>query len=333
MGKEQNILIVGAGLSGSVVARCLANYGYRITIIDRRNHIGGNCYDYVENNVRIHKYGPHIFHTSSDKIFNWILKFTDWTHYQHKVTALYNNQFYTFPPNNVTTQLFGEQKTFNIFYELYTKKMWGDVNISSSVFKRVRVTENSNLYFPNDPHQGFPKNGYTNLFENILDHQNINLILNTQFDKHLEKNFYHTFNSMSIDSYYDYCFGELDYRSIKFHHVNKINHEMPTPVVNYTQLDRYTRVVNWSAFPNHGNGQHFTLEEPCDHKDNCYESYYPIQDVNKRNQNLYSMYKNIFNNRTTFIGRCGLYRYLDMDQTISSSLRTVEKFIKNEKLI
>lgn len=325
MGTKQNILVVGAGFSGSVIARQLANIGHQITVIDQRDHIGGNCYDYIKNDVRIHKYGPHIFHTANKTVFDWLSQFTNWANYEHQVTALYNNQFYTFPPTEHEIKLFGD-KIVDIFYKPYTKKMW-DTDINDSILKRVR-SNSSGYYFPTDQYQGFPLNGYRQLFENILNHKNISINLNTKFDKNQELNFDCIFNSMSIDEYYDYCFGILNYRSIKFYHITNIDHIMPTAVVNYTDDNKFTRVVKWDLFPNHGCGNIFTLEEPCNYKDNNNERYYPINDIHNINRTLYNQYKSIPNQKTIFIGRCGLYTYIDMDQAVASALSIVKKFTK-----
>lgn len=329
MGTKQNILVVGAGFSGSVIARELAEIDYNVTIIDQRNHIGGNCYDYIDDGLRIHKYGPHIFHTSNKIVFDWLSKFTTWIDYKHSVTALYNDEFFIFPPDNATLQLF-DDKIYDIFYNPYTKKMWGE-DVCSSVLKRVK-SNNSTLYFPNDKYQAFPEHGYTKLFENILDHKNINVNLETSFSKEYKHQFYHIFNSMSIDEYYEFCYGELPYRSIKFYHTKEIEHDMPTPVVNYTTQQKYTRIVKWNLFPLHGFREQYTLEEPCDYKNNNYERYYPIYDRLNLNKKIYHKYKTIKNEKTTFIGRCGLYAYIDMDQAVSVALSTVKKFIKTNKI-
>jgi UDP-galactopyranose mutase len=325
----QNILVVGAGLAGSVVARELADNGYSVTVIDKREHIGGNCFDFESNGVRVHKYGPHIFHTNNGKVVEWLSKFTEWIEYKHKVKAFYDNKFITLPPNNETKQILGD-KLFDVVYAPYTKKMWGSLDVDRSVLDRIKVRDDLNeYYFPDCQYQYLPSNGYTKMFESILNHPNIKVKLETNFDKHMESDYNKVFSSMPIDQYYDYCYGVLPYRSIKFH--NTTNHfEMPTPVVNFTDENKYTRITKWEMFPNHGSGQLYTLEEPCDYKDNNMERYYPVKDVAGKNKVVYSAYKEIPNDKVIFIGRCGMYVYLDMDMAVATSLATVKNFIKRD---
>ena len=326
MERKSNILVVGTGFSGSVVARELADKGYNVTIIDRRSHTGGNCFDEMVNGVRVHKYGPHLFHTNNSKVVDWLSKFTEWVDYKHKVKAYYNGEFLTLPPNHCTQEILGN-KLFDVLYAPYTLKMWGTLEVDKKILDRVKVRDDDNeLYFPNDLYQYLPKDGYTKVFENILDHPNITVQLNTVYDKAQESQYDRVFNSMAIDEYYDYCYGELPYRSIKFHHTDTIDFKMPTAVVNFTDDSQFTRVTNWSMLPSHGSGELYTLEEPCDYKENNYERYYPVKDVDNINKVVYNMYKSIHNNKVTFIGRCGLYTYLDMDMAIASSLSIANQF-------
>ena len=328
MERKQNILVVGTGFSGSVVARELADNGYNVTIIDRRSHIGGNCFDEMINSVRVHKYGPHLFHTNNTKVVDWLSKFTEWVEYKHKVKAYYNNEFLTLPPNQHTQNVLGD-KLFDVIYAPYTLKMWGTLDIDSKVLDRIKIRNDDNeFYFPNDTYQYLPKNGYAKTFENILTHSNIKVLLNTVYDKALESQYDKVFNSMAIDEYYDYCYGELPYRSIKFHHRSSNDFTMPTSVVNFTDNNIYTRITKWELFPNHGSGEHYTLEEPCDYKENNLERYYPVKDLDNCNKKVYNKYKFIVNDKVIFIGRCGLYTYLDMDMAIASSLSITKEFIK-----
>jgi UDP-galactopyranose mutase len=335
--EDKQILVVGCGFAGATIARILAENGYRVDIIDQRNHIGGNCYDSVnEHGIRIHKYGAHIFHTNNEKVFNWLSNFTEWIEYKHKVKAmLYDGSLVVFPPTIDFQQENSKEKIFNIFYKPYTEKMW-EIEVDDSILKRVPLrTDNSDLYFPNDKFQFFPKLGYTRLFENILNHKNINVYLNTMFDKSMEDQYTHVFNSMSIDVYYDYCYGELPYRSIIF---NDIHLPQPNsshcPVINFTHYGKETRVIEWKNFPNHGtiaNVTTLTYETPVDYKKNNNERYYPIKDREGKNRIIYDKYKSIPNKKVTFIGRCGMYVYIDIDQAIASSMETAKKFIQGEK--
>jgi UDP-galactopyranose mutase len=333
MGTKQNILIVGAGFAGATIARELAENDYSITVIDKRNHIGGNAYDYVnEHGILIHKYGAHIFHTSNETVFNYLSRFTEWVEYKHKVVAmLEDGSLVNFPPTKAMVEKYGIDVIKKVFYEPYTKKMWG-IEIDESIINRVPIrNDNNDLYFPNDTYQYLPKFGYTSLFSNMLNHANIKLFLNTEFSKDMEVDYDHVFNSMPIDVYYDYKYGVLPYRSIKFTHVDLPFPQMSDyPVVNFTHDGPQTRVVEWKNFPNHGVNNRVTTvtyETPCDYKQNNNERYYPVKDIKGLNRNIYNEYKNIQNDKVTFIGRCGMYVYIDMHQAVSSSLSIAKDYV------
>ena len=313
----------------------LANDGHQVTLIDERDHIGGNAYDYTnEHGIRIHKYGPHIFHTSNEKVYDWITQFGEWVEYKHKVKAqLSNGEYVTLPVNKLTKEIVGEENILDIFYRPYTKKMWDKEieELDPNILKRVAVRDDDNeYYFPKDIYQIMPKDGYTKVFEKILDHQNIVVKLNTPFHKDMESDYQHVFNSMPIDVYYDYRFGELPYRSLKFHNVNlPMVRALPASVVNFTNNSPYTRIAEWKNFPEHGSNDKWTTltyEEPCDYIDNDYQRYYPVKDIDGINQTIYKTYKEIENTKVTFIGRCGMYVYIDMHQAVMSSLAIVKRF-------
>jgi|TARA_R110000744_G_scaffold110681_3_gene208764 UDP-galactopyranose mutase len=330
-----SFLVVGAGFAGAVIAHELANDGHQVTLIDERDHIGGNAYDYTnEHGIRIHKYGPHIFHTSNEKVYDWITQFGEWVEYKHKVKAqLSNGEYVTLPVNKLTKEIVGEENILDIFYRPYTKKMWDKEieELDPNILKRVAVRDDDNeYYFPKDIYQIMPKDGYTKVFEKILDHQNIVVKLNTPFHKDMESDYQHVFNSMPIDVYYDYRFGELPYRSLKFHNVNlPMVRALPASVVNFTNNSPYTRIAEWKNFPEHGSNDKWTTltyEEPCDYIDNDYQRYYPVKDIDGINQTIYKTYKEIENTKVTFIGRCGMYVYIDMHQAVMSSLAIVKRF-------
>jgi UDP-galactopyranose mutase len=330
-----DILIVGAGFSGSVLARQLADLGHNIVVIDKRNHIAGNAWEYTnDKGIRIHKYGPHIFHTKNKRVYDWITQFDEWTEYKHKVKAqLSDGRYVTIPVNRETKRIVGEENIVDIFYRPYTKKMWDkDIEeLDPKILNRVKVRDDDNeYYFPDCDYQIMPINGYTAVVEKILNHKNIKVKLNTTYQKQLENEYDHVFNCMPIDEYYDYKFGRLPYRSIKFHHVDlPMSKVLPTSVVNFTHDGPYTRITEWKNFPNHGTNPScttVTYEEPCDYVDNNYERYYPVKDVDGENRKLYEKYKSIPNEKVTFIGRCGMYVYIDMDQAINASLILADKF-------
>ena len=366
----QNILIVGAGFAGAVYARELAENGYNVDVIDRRDHIAGNAYDErTTNGILVHKYGPHLFHTNNEKVYVWLSKFTEWYHYTHKVIALYQNKRCPLPINretinhvfnlNLTNRLealsFIETlrtkipnaknakevlhnkigvKLTEIFFEPYTEKMWGMslTEMEASIVERLNFDlKEEGQYFPNDKYQVMPLNGYTALFQNIFNHPNIRVSLNTIYRKEMSSGYHHTFNSMPIDEYYDFAHGELPYRSIKFTTENGLYTESYT-TVNFTDTAKYTRATYWNNLnqnPSLDNNTIRTLEEPCNYKDNNFERYYPVKDIAGDHKKTFLKYLDMANEQDniTFIGRCGTYQYLDMHQVINQSLQGVSKYI------
>lgn len=327
-----NILVVGAGFSGSVIARECAQAGHNITIIDKRNHIGGNCFDFLDkNNILIHLYGPHLFHTSDIEVVEWLSKFTKWTPYKHKVKAkLSNGQLVTLPVNKNTVQVVGRENIIDTFYRPYTKKMWNmDIEeLDPSILNRVPVRDDDNeFYFPNDDFQAMPALGYTHLFENILNHRNISVKLNTTFSDDLMDKFDFIFNSMPIDEYFKYSLGRLPYRSIKFHtYTLQIPNIFPTATVNFTHDGPCTRVTEWKNIPNcdafnpSKYATTLTVEEPCADYENNNEPFYPVKDINGINRQKYEQYASMIPRNMCFIGRCGTYSYFDMDKAIRAAL-------------
>ena len=329
-------LVVGAGFSGSVIARELAEAGHTVEVIEVRDHVAGNAYDYVNTDgIRVHEYGPHLFHTNNKEVYEWLGKFTEWVPYQHKVKALLDDGRYaTLPVNRETKDMVGEENVLDIFFRPYTKKMWGMEldELNPDIINRVPIRNDDNeLYFPNDEYQAMPKDGYTALVENILDHPNIQVQLGTAYDRSVDWLFDHIFNSQPIDQYFNYKHGYLPYRSIKFNTVTlPIPRALPTTTVNFTHDGPQTRVTEWKNIPGHGDNKYnttLTFEEPCDYVDNNMERYYPVKDRDGKNRELYQQYRNEQPENMTFIGRCGLYAYLDMHQAINSALATVRKFL------
>ena len=334
------ILVVGAGFSGAVIAHQLAKAGHDITVIDERDHIGGNAYDYTnDKGIRIHKYGPHLFHTNNKKVYDWVTQFDEWVPYRHKVKAQHHDGTYvTLPVNKETKEIVGEENIISTFFAPYKYKMWGKTieELDPSILKRIPSRDDDNeFYFPNDLYQVLPKNGYTRVFELILEQKNITTITSQRFNRSMEKEYDHVFNSMPIDDYFGYAYGTLPYRSIKFHHVDlPMAKVLPTGTVNFTHDGPYTRVTEWKNLPCHGmNDKYTTLtyEEPCDYMVNDFQRYYPVKDVNGENRKKYEQYKKLTRSNMTFIGRCGMYVYIDMHQAINAALATAQKFLENNK--
>ena len=331
-------LVVGAGFSGATIARELAEAGHDITVIDQRPHVAGNAYDYTNvYGIRIHKYGPHLFHTNNKEVFEWLSRFTEWVPYKHKVKAqLVDGRYVTLPVNKETKEIVGEQNVLDVFFRPYTKKMWGVTldELNPEIANRVPVRNDMNeFYFPDDEYQAMPEEGYTKLVENILSHPNIEVLLMTHYTKDMNDKFDHVFNSMPIDEYFEFKYGPLPYRSIRFEtHTLPCPSALPTATVNFTHDGPHTRVTEWKKIPNHGDNKYYTtltFEEPCDYVDNNFERFYPVKDRDGKNRALYEKYKAEQPENVTFIGRCGLYAYLDMHQAINSALAIARKF-KNE---
>ena len=369
------ILIVGAGFAGAVHARVLAEAGYDVRVIDKRSHIAGNAYDHVDaNGVRVHAYGPHLFHSKNVKIIEWITQFGAFVPYVHKVRARLPGGAHVPMPVNLDTvnAVFdagfaneaevrahlasvarpiaepanaaeyllgniGEQLT-DLFFRPYTRKMWGFEleDMAVAVVKRIPLRfDRTDTYFADDDIQIMPREGYTALFERIFDHPGITVALNTAFEKTMVQEYDFCFNAMPIDEYFEFCLGELPYRSLRFHHETVAG--VPAQdwsVTNFTDMGKFTRETTWHALPHHlvqDTGRHTrTREEPCDYRENNMERYYPVKTADDRYSALYERYKALAaaERKIQFIGRCGTYQYLDMDQVINQSLRSAQKFLE-----
>ena len=212
--------------------------------------------------------------------------------------------------------------------------MWGiDLeSLDPSILQRVPIRDDLNeYYFPNDSFQALPENGYTSLVAEILNHPNITVALNIPYERKLSEQADHTFNSMSIDEFFEFEHGALPYRSIKFHNFSiPAPKLLPVATVNFTHNEPYTRITEWKHLPNHGDHPAWTsltIEEPCDFTENNLERYYPVKDIKGDNKKLYEKYKKQIPEGMTFIGRCGLYAYLDMHQAVSSAMATAHRFL------
>lgn len=368
------ILVVGAGFAGACYARTLAEKGYTVKVIDSRDHVGGNAFDFVdENGIRRHRYGPHLFHTSNARVVEWLSRFGAWVPYEHRVRAkLENGEFVPMPvnletinrmfsksfttaeeveaflssiseaienPSNAAEHLYSKigKELTDLFFRRYTKKMW-DMDLEemdASVVKRIPIrTDLEDRYFPNDQYQLMPRDGYTSIFNEIFAHENIEVSLSTNFDKSMEADFDHIFNSMPIDEYFDFSLGELPYRSIRFHHRTETSKvEFGWATTNYTDEGPRTRETYWHLLPEHlveDTGRYtYTEEEPCDYRDNNMERYYPVKTADGRFDKIYAQYKTLADSKAnmTFIGRCGTYQYLDMHQVINQSLMGAEHWL------
>ncbi len=370
--EKGKILIVGAGLAGCTIARKLAENSFKVIIIDKRNHIAGNIFDYLnQNKERIHKYGPHLLHCrKNSQALKFLSQFTEWIKYEHKVRALLANGKTTpLPVNKITLEdIFGRSfdsekdtkefidnirnkdliakntdelfestvgnKLADIFFRPYTKKMWGiepkDLNIK--VGARLPVRTNDDCRYFNDEFQALPKEGYSEMVNRMIDHKNIQVNLNTSFVKGMEGDYLHSFLSVPIDEYYDYEFGKLPYRSIIFENRLEDSLDLEAPVINFTDDSPYTRKTQWNLLPNsydfNGNLKTITYEKPCSMKSNPGEYYYPVH--TKESKIIYSSYLKLAKKELnlTFIGRTGLFKYIDMIPAVEIHIRLAEKFLK-----
>ncbi len=369
------ILIVGTGFAGATYARTLAEAGCTVHVIDRRDHIGGNAADWIDaNGVRVHRYGPHLFHTNATPVFDWLRRFGSWTPYLHRVRAILPDGNFAPLPVNLDTinavfceTLRTEAEMVNflrgvavpiadpknageylrsrignvltdLFFRPYTRKMWGLEleEMDASVVKRLPIRFDANdLYFPNDRHQALPAGGYTALFEAIFTHPAISVELSVDYDRSMERSYDFCFNSMAIDEFFDCRLGELPYRSLRFHH-KTVTHwdDQPYSVRNYTDAGRFTREAWWHRLPGHLHDETHrrtvTVEEPCDYRHNNNERYYPVKTADGRYQTLYLHYRALADAlpNMAFIGRCGTYQYLDMDQVINQSLAGARRWLE-----
>lgn len=365
---EDKNLVIGCGLSGSVIARLLAEKGEKVLIIDKKSHIAGNIYDYKdENGICIHKYGSHIFHTNSEKVWDFIKRFTDLNTYMHKVIAVIDgiettipfniNTLYDVFPESLARRL--EQKLLSKFdynskvpilefqkqddedlkflaqyvYEKvflhYTTKQWGKSpkEVDGAVTARVPVyISQDNRYFQ-DKYQGIPLNGYTKMVENILNHPNIEVKLNTAYDKSYSK-FKRIFCTGSIDEFFDYKYGQLPYRSVNFK-FEKHNCEFyqSNAVVNYPCNYDFTRIHEYKYYLNDKSDKTVIAKEYSEffEKDKN-ERYYPI--VNNDNLALYEKYKKEIPDNVFFLGRLGDYKYYDMDKAVERAIDLFEEINK-----
>ncbi len=369
------VLIVGAGLAGATIARILAENSVKVKILEKRNHIAGNIYDFInKNNERIHKYGPHLLHCNKkEKALDFLSEFTEWVIYEHRVRALLPNGKTTPIPVNQQTledvfsenfknekevKLFLEsirnkeiipqntdeffeanvgKKLADLFFRPYTKKMWGidPKELSISIGARLPIRTNSDDRYFNDSFQALPKEGYTKMIEKMLNHENIKVNLNCAFQKGMEDDFDHSFLCIPIDKYFDYKFGVLPYRSIKFEEREESSNNLETAVINFTDDSIYTRKTQWNMLPNSGrsikNIKTVTYEIPCSMSENPNEYYYPVQ--TRKSKKMYEQYKKFSKNfkKITFCGRTGLFKYIDMIPAVTIHEKIAKSFLNNLK--
>lgn len=368
MNKKYDFLIVGSGLFGSTFAYEANKRGKKCLVIDKRNHIGGNIYTEKISGINVHKYGAHIFHTSNKKIWDYINKFSHFNNFINSPIANYKGDLYNLPFNmNTFYQMWGvhtpkeakdrieneikeleikspknlEEKAislvgkdiYNKLIKGYTEKQWGCrcSELPSFIIERIplRFTFNNNYF--NDKYQGIPVNGYTSIIEKMLD--GIEILLNTDYKSFITQNegiAEYVIYTGAIDEFFDYCLGELEYRSLNFR-TEEIDMEdfQGNAVVNYTDRDvAYTRIIEHKHFEfGEQSNTIISYEYPVKWNKGI-EPYYPIND--EKNSLLYDDYLKLSKEKAPnifFGGRLGMYRYFDMDKTIEAALILAEKLL------
>lgn len=355
-------LIVGAGYAGSVLAERLARVaGKRVLICDRRPHIAGNAYDhYNDAGVLVHKYGPHIFHTNSREVFEYLSQFTEWRQYEHRVLASVDGQLLPIPINldtinkyyglNLTAFQVEEflnsvaekreqirtsedvvvnrvgRELYEKFFRNYTRKQWGldPSELDASVTARVPIRTNRDDRYFADSYQAMPLHGYTRMFEKMLDHPNIKIMLNTDY-RDIERiiPYKEMIYTGPVDEYFDFRHGKLPYRSLEFKHETKDTEVyQDAPVVNYPNDNLYTRITEFKYLTGQEHRKtSIVYEYPRAEGD----PYYPVP--RPENAELYAKYKALADETpgVHFVGRLATYKYYNMDQVVAQALTTYKK--------
>jgi UDP-galactopyranose mutase len=373
LGRRYDYLVVGAGFAGSVLSERLATeHGARVLLIDRRPHVGGNAYDEKDAaGILYHKYGPHIFHTNSEQVFEYLSQFTKWRPYEHRVRAFVRGQLVPIPINRTTLNALLDldlktddqaaaylasraepveeittsedvvinavgRELYELFFRGYTRKQWGldPSELDKQVTSRIPTRTNTDDRYFSDTFQAMPLDGYTAMFERMLDNPLIEKAVGTDFRDLKDEAFEiadHIIYTGPIDEYFDFRFGKLPYRSLKFDHQTLEQEQFqPVAVVNYPSEDvPFTRISEYK----HLTGQTspvttVTYEYPSAEGD----PYYPIP--RPENQELYKQYEALADatDKVTFVGRLATYRYYNMDQIVGQALATFRRMDAKREL-
>ncbi|MGN6603842.1 MAG: UDP-galactopyranose mutase [Ginsengibacter sp.] len=361
-------LVVGAGLAGSVLAERLASLNKKILLVDKRNHIGGNTFDYYNTDgILVHKYGPHIFHTNSKEVFNYLGNFTEWRPYEHRVLASVDGMLVPIPINlNTINQLYGlnldssqvdeflasiaEKKEviktsedvvvskvgrelYEKFFRGYTRKQWNldPSELDASVTARIPTRNNRDNRYFTDTYQAIPLHGYTRMFEKMLANKNIKILLNTDYKEILDAiSFKKMIYTGPIDYFYDYCYGKLPYRSLEFKFETLQQKVFQTTgTVNYPNEHAYTRITEFKYLTGQKHPKtSIVFEYPKDDGD----PYYPVP--RPENAELYRRYHLLASREQNvlFAGRLATYKYYNMDQVVAQALTLFKKIASGTEI-
>lgn len=364
-------LVVGAGFAGAVIAERLASCcNKKVLVVESRHHIGGNTYDYYnDEGILVHKYGPHIFHTNSREVYDYLSQFTAWRPYEHRVLASVDGMLVPIPINlNTINQLYGmhlsspevdsflasraEKKDriitsedvviskvgkelYEKFFKEYTRKQWGldPSELDASVAARIPTRNNCDNRYFTDKYQSMPLHGYTRLFENMLSHPNIKVLLGSDYkDIEGEIPYKKMIYTGPIDYFFDYCYGKLPYRSIEFRFETlEMDRYQPTGTVNYPNEHPYTRVTEFKYLTGQ---KHPKTTVVFEYPQAEGDPYYPVP--RPENAGLYKKYHLLADAlpNVYFTGRLATYKYYNMDQVIAQSLTLFNKIsgiTKNER--
>lgn len=358
-------LIVGAGLSGATCARLLAEKGKTCLVIDKRRHIGGNCYDEMdEDGILTHVYGPHHFRTNHKNVVDFLSKFTEWEMSEHKALSLVNGRLYHFPislltfeqflgrpatkekmieyfesvriaydaPKNSEELILSQvgQKFYDLFYKEYIEKMWDRPAsyLDPSVCGRIPVYFERDDRYSQHQFQAVPKNGYTEMFQKMLNHRKINYLVNCDFHQRLFE-YKHLIYTGMIDQYYGHYYGRLPYRSLQFRAGPRLEGlQQPACQISYPSLEYpYTRSIEIKHITKQNTPYTKIIQEFPEEYNGINDPYYPIPALDTRE--LYQKYAArayAERDKVTFLGRLGAYQYLNMDQVVLSAFEVVERF-------
>ncbi len=361
-----DVIIAGAGLAGSVAARELAEKGKKILITERLRHTAGHCHDYRNDaGITIHSYGPHIFHTTEKKIWQYVNRFSGFRHFQHRVLSYAAGQYIKFPINRDTIcDVFGvsistaevedflkeevKKSAYNdppenfrdvivsqvgeflyeMFFKNYTIKQWerDPEELSPEVAKRIPVRGNRDDRYFSDPFQGIPEQGYTKMIENILDHKNITLVLGADYFEHRELfSAPLTIYTGKLDRFFDYKYGELEYRSLRLE-FKTIDSEwyQKTAVVNYPNDYQWTRITEFKHFLGEKSDKTTILFEYPEQEGEPYYVVMTKENIDRREKYMTEVEKLEESGKFLFLGRLAEYKYYNMDQIIKAALDKVQ---------